>query len=186
MPVPRSGPFEVRLCSNAKIFYLRPMINGIFLALGSNLGNRTANLEQARKKIEQRGIAIYAASGIYETEPWGIREQPAYLNQALQVRTAQTPSELLKTILAIEVEMGRVRDPNTPWQARTIDIDLLLFNQQIIQNKELTLPHPHLHERNFVLYPLVEIAEPFEHPVLKKTIGELLWECNDLLEVVLL
>jgi 2-amino-4-hydroxy-6-hydroxymethyldihydropteridine diphosphokinase len=162
------------------------MKNGIFICLGANLGDRAVQLETARQKIEARGISIYAQSGIYETEPWGLRDQPSYLNQVIQVRTALAPQALMETLLDIEREMGREREPNAPNRPRTIDLDLLLYNQQVERTPALTLPHPRLHERNFVLYPLVQIAEPFEHPVLKKTIGELLWACNDPSEVILL
>jgi 2-amino-4-hydroxy-6-hydroxymethyldihydropteridine diphosphokinase len=162
------------------------MKNGIFISIGANLGDRAAQLEAARQKIEARGISIYARSGIYETEPWGMRDQPSFLNQVVQVRTALAPQQLMETLLDIEREMGRVREPGAPNRPRTIDLDLLLYNQQVLHSPVLTLPHPRLHERNFVLFPLVQIAEPFEHPVLKKTIGDLLWACNDPSEVILL
>ena len=162
------------------------MKNGIFLSLGTNLGDRAAHLRTAEEKLVGRGIEIVGRSGVYETEPWGLREQPPFLNTVLQVRTALVPAALMEALLSIEREMGRQRDSSAPNAPRTIDLDLLFYHQQVMATPALALPHPRLHERNFVLYPLVELAEPFEHPVLKKTVGELLWACTDPSEVILI
>jgi 2-amino-4-hydroxy-6-hydroxymethyldihydropteridine diphosphokinase len=162
------------------------MKNGIFVALGANLGDRSAQLRTAIQKISARGISVLSRSGVYETEPWGNRDQPAYLNQVIQVATALTPPQLMEVLLEIEREMGRDRSAEKRNAPRTMDLDLLFYHQQVLRTPALTLPHPRLHERNFVLYPLVEVAEPFEHPVLKKTVGDLLWVCKDPSEVILL
>lgn len=141
-------------------------------------------LEQALQRLEQSGVSIKAQSSLYETAPWGVDEQPAYLNQVLEVATDQTPLQLLNLILEIEKALGRER--KVKWAARTLDIDILYFDDKVVTSPELTLPHPRLHERRFVLVPLCEIAPLLEHPVLKKNNLQLLEECPDQLQVYLL
>jgi 2-amino-4-hydroxy-6-hydroxymethyldihydropteridine diphosphokinase len=121
------------------------------------------------------------ASSIYETAAWGKNDQPAFLNQVLEIETALSPPQLLKTILAIEENIGRVRQEK--YGPRIIDIDILLFNDEVLHLPMLKIPHPQLQNRRFVLVPLAEIAPDLIHPVFKKTIAELLAICPDKLEV---
>jgi 2-amino-4-hydroxy-6-hydroxymethyldihydropteridine diphosphokinase len=154
------------------------------LLLGGNLGDRHANLAAARKLIGENIGTIVKMSSLYETEPWGKADQPAFLNQALEVATDLNAATLLERILSIEKKLGRLREDK--WSARTIDIDILFFDAKILNTKDLTLPHPHLHERNFVLVPMLEIAPNKQHPIFKKTIEELYEASKDDLEVTLL
>jgi 2-amino-4-hydroxy-6-hydroxymethyldihydropteridine diphosphokinase len=149
----------------------------IFLLLGSNLGMREKFLEEAENKIEQTIGAGIKKSSVYETEPWGNQNQPNFLNRVLQVQINLTPQELLKQILQIENEMGRVRTGK--WQERKIDIDILFFGDKIIDSNELKIPHPVLHQRKFVLIPMAELEADFMHPGLKKSVWQLLDECTD-------
>ena len=151
--------------------------NPVFLLLGSNLGDRISNLEIARERIVVAIGQIIKCSSVYSTAPWGIANQPDFYNQVIQLSTALNPNEVLKSALAIEEEMGRIRI--VKWGPRLIDIDLLFYNQEIIESAELTLPHPGIPNRNFTLYPLVEIAPDFYHPVLNKPLTTILQECDD-------
>ena len=153
----------------------------IYLLLGSNLGDRVQLMQTAATHIEQRIGNVLRASSLYETAPWGGIAQPAFLNQVLEVRTALAPEEVLRIILEIEHESGRVRYER--WGARHLDIDILYFGQVSMDTPRLTVPHPRLHERRFTLVPLVEIAPDFMHPVLEKTNVELLEVCRDNEEV---
>ncbi|MCF0042376.1 2-amino-4-hydroxy-6-hydroxymethyldihydropteridine diphosphokinase [Dyadobacter fanqingshengii] len=149
----------------------------IFLSLGSNLGDRQAVLASAREQIAKRVGLISGESSLYETEPWGLADQPAFLNQVIRVETELAPDEVLRIILDIEHELGRVRYER--WGARVIDIDLLYYNALVLDSARLTLPHPRLQDRLFNLIPLVEIAPDFMNPLLKKTSLELLNLCTD-------
>lgn len=142
-----------------------------YLSLGSNLGDRAANLGEATRRVGELGTVL-AESSIYETEPVEVDAlQPWYFNSALVLSTEKTAQELMEGVLAIEHAMGRRRErPKAP---RLIDIDILLFDDQVVNTNGLTLPHPGLHQRRFVLQPLSEIAADVRHPVLKKTIREL-------------
>ncbi|MCE7067646.1 2-amino-4-hydroxy-6-hydroxymethyldihydropteridine diphosphokinase [Dyadobacter sp. CY326] len=151
--------------------------NGIFLLLGSNLGERALVLEAANQQIASRVGAIIAHSSVYETEPWGVADQPAFLNQVIRIESEFTPDEVLTILLDIEHELGRVRFER--WGARVIDIDLLYYNNLILDTARLTLPHPRLQDRLFTLIPLVEIAPDFVHPLLQKTSSQLLDLCTD-------
>ena len=142
-----------------------------FLSLGSNLGDRAKNLADAAKRIERFAL-VQKRSSLYETEPVGVREQPWFLNCVLQIETELEPVELLHALLNVERAMGRER--NVPKGPRNIDIDLLLYDDQIINTAELTLPHPAMHERRFALQPLAEIAPGALHPTLRKTAFQLL------------
>jgi 2-amino-4-hydroxy-6-hydroxymethyldihydropteridine diphosphokinase len=135
--------------------------------IGGNIGNRLANLENARNSIDLKCGPIQKQSSIFETEAWGMKDQPAFYNQALCIETALNPQDLMAMLLAIEVSMGRER--LIPLGPRTIDLDIIYYNQTIIDMTGLIIPHPRLALRNFVLAPLVEIAPDFEHPILKKT-----------------
>lgn len=149
----------------------------IFLSLGSNLGDRQAVLALAREQIAKRVGAVSSESSVYETEPWGVADQPAFLNQVIRAETTLAPEEVLRIILDIEHELGRVRYER--WGARVIDIDLLYYNALVLDSARLTLPHPRLQDRLFNLIPLAEIAPGFVHPSLKKTSLELLESCTD-------
>ena len=142
-----------------------------YIQLGTNLGERLANLEQARQQIINLPSAILKESSIYETEAWGIKEQPAFLNQVILITTHIQPEELLQAFLVIERKMGRERIHK--WRERLIDIDILFYNDLILKTEILTIPHPFIQKRNFVLAPLQEIAPDFIHPQLKKTMWEL-------------
>lgn len=155
----------------------------VYLLLGSNIGSRNANLRRARQLIGQRVGPLCHQSALYETEPWGVRDQPLYLNQALSVATTLKPRELLRTLKAIEAEMGRTRGAR--WHARLIDIDILLFGQLVYAENGLQIPHPGLPQRNFALIPLMEIAGQVMHPTRGLTIEELYWASRDPLEVYL-
>jgi 2-amino-4-hydroxy-6-hydroxymethyldihydropteridine diphosphokinase len=141
-----------------------------YLSLGSNVGDRSANLNAAIDRIASLGKVI-AVSSFYETEPVEFAAQPWFLNCAVALDTEKMPRQLLAAILAIEKDMGRRRVQKKG--PRTLDIDILLFGNSTIQAKGLTIPHPSMHERRFVLAPLAEIAAEARHPVFKRTIGEL-------------
>lgn len=153
----------------------------VYLLLGGNLGNRTAYLQQARESIAAQVGSITNSSKLYETAAWGKTDQPAFLNQVLEVQTELTPEQVLQRINLIEHELGRVRQEH--WGARVIDIDILFYDSLVLQSQRLTIPHPQLHLRRFTLMPLAELAPHLAHPVLKKSIAELLLECPDKLEV---
>jgi len=157
-------------------------LNKVYLSIGGNLGKRKANLAKAVFLIEQQIGAIVALSHLYETKAWGVENQPDFLNQALIVNTSFSPEKVLAYALSIETKMGRKREQK--WYTRLIDIDLLFFEQAIINTEDLTLPHPYLAERNFVLTPLAQIAPDFIHPILKKSIKDLLKDCRDTLPVI--
>lgn len=159
------------------------MKKDVFISLGSNLGDRAENLKKALHAIELDVGTIVKRSSQYETKPWGNSNQPDFFNQVILVHSAKSPEDCLFALSAIEQQMGRKREEK--WGARIIDLDLLYANDLIIQAKKLTLPHPGIALRRFVLVPLVEIAPDFVHPVLRKDHRQLLSECPDSLEVKL-
>ena len=158
-------------------------MNSAYLILGSNIGNSWEILAKANDLIKSEAGEIIKKSSVYESAAWGNKNQPNFLNQALCVSTKLSAIALLKTLLVIEQQLGRVRD-GSKWMARSIDIDILFYNADIISTEELKIPHPYIHERRFVLLPLQEIAGEFIHPQHKKSIAKLLVECPDKLEVV--
>jgi 2-amino-4-hydroxy-6-hydroxymethyldihydropteridine diphosphokinase len=144
-----------------------------FIGLGSNLGDRRANLQAAVRALAEHG-ALCAISSVYATAPVGVGEQPEFLNAALQLSTALAPEALLGALLAIERTLGRDRSQAPPKGPRTLDLDLLLYGDRVLELPGLTLPHPSLHLRRFVLAPLAEIAPTLRHPVLDRTMQQLL------------
>lgn len=159
--------------------------NVVYLQTGTNLGNRLENLTKVNTFIKQYVGKIKAISQVYETEAWGVEEQPNFYNQVLEVVTDLPPEMVLEKILWIESEyFNRARTEK--WAARIIDIDILLYNDLVIDTADLIIPHPYLHQRNFVLIPLMEIAGEIQHPILETTIEALYWASDDKLEVFLL
>lgn len=156
-------------------------MNNAYLLIGGNLGNRQENLATARLFIGKHCGQITRESSIYETAAWGKTDQPGFLNQALEVITELNARQLMRRILKVEKIMGRVRKEKLG--PRLIDIDVLLFNDEIQNISFLKLPHPEMQHRRFVLIPLAEIAAQVVHPVLKKNISQLLHDCPDELEV---
>ena len=156
-------------------------MNIVYLMTGGNVGNRQQYLENAALLIETACGKITRRSALYETAAWGKTDQAAFLNQALELSTLLDPGELMKALLLIEQKTGRERSEK--YGPRTIDIDILLFNSAIVQSALVTVPHPQMANRRFVLVPLNEIAAGYIHPILKKSISQLLAICPDTLPV---
>ena len=148
----------------------------IYLGLGTNLGDRAANLQAAVAGLA-KNLQVTAVSPIYETPPWGITDQPDFLNMCLTAETDLPPHELLALLKKLEKEIGRVSGER--WGPRLIDIDLLFYTHQIIETEKLTIPHPEMPERAFVLRPLADIAANFVHPVIGETIAALAAKVDD-------
>lgn len=156
-------------------------MNNVYLLLGSNLAGPALQLDLAKEYIAAAIGSIVQQSSIYQTAAWGKTDQPDFLNQVLVVQTMLTPEKILDQIFTIEKKMGRIRtEKNAP---RIIDIDILFYNNEIIETKHLSVPHPSLQNRRFVLVPLDELAPDLIHPVSNKTIHALLMECTDELVV---
>lgn len=166
----------------------------IYLSLGSNLGNRSKNLSTAIQMLEEVGFNVKKVSSLYETAPWpvrdkslnglkGVTEQPDFLNLVLKGETKLSPEELLKEIKLVEKTMGR--ETSEKWGPRIIDIDILFYKKEIFDTPSLTIPHPQLHNRAFVLVPLKEIAPKLIHPLLKKTVQQMLDNLSDNSSIVL-
>ena len=156
-------------------------MNKVYLLIGGNMGDRMANLSLAMEAIEKEIGPIQQMSSIYETAAWGNTQQPDFLNQALLVHTHWDALKVMTCLLTIEKQMGRER--SVPMGPRTIELDIIYFNEEILDLPALTIPHPRLAERKFVLLPLTEIAPAYIHPVFNKSNACLLKECGDSLAV---
>lgn len=156
-------------------------MHSVFLLTGSNLGNRNEQLSNAILELEAHVGTIVHSSSVFETEAWGKEGLPPHLNQAILIKTSLEPLALLQSIHTIEERLGRVRQEK--WGVRVIDIDIIYFDDQIIDLPQLIVPHPLLQERNFVLAPLCQIAPDFLHPVFLKTNMELLQQSQDNMKV---
>ena len=157
-------------------------MNRVYLSLGSNLGDRAANLRRALRTLGEAGARIRRVSSFYKTEPVDFRPQPWFVNCVAEVDTELTPLRLLKTIKSIERAMGR--RPGRPKGARPIDIDILLYDNVVARSPALTIPHQRLAERRFVLVPLRELAPTVRHPVTQRTVLEMLGDTRDSSRVV--
>ncbi|MFZ3122129.1 MAG: 2-amino-4-hydroxy-6-hydroxymethyldihydropteridine diphosphokinase [Thermodesulfovibrionales bacterium] len=147
-----------------------------YISIGSNLGDREENCRQAIKLIEKNGIVVRKQSRMYETEPWGVKDQPKFINMAIEAETDKKPEELLRVLEETEKEIGRTE--TVKWGPRVIDLDILFYDDLILKTQDLEIPHPYMHERAFVLKPLCEIAPDKKHPVIKKTVKQMLKNLN--------
>lgn len=153
-------------------------INTVFIELGSNQGNRYELLQHAIQLLQKEGCKLLQQSSIYETPPWGFEAEQNFYNMVIKLATSKNAFELLHVLMEIETKLGRTRGIER-YSSRTIDLDILFFNDEIIESTELSIPHERLHLRNFVLEPLNEISQDLVHPVFNKTINELMKQCTD-------
>jgi 2-amino-4-hydroxy-6-hydroxymethyldihydropteridine diphosphokinase len=153
-------------------------MNQVYLLIGGNLNNRLELLAQAKESIVKDIGGCIMESSVYESEPWGFLSDQNFLNQVLILNTKLDPIEVLNECQKIENKLGRIRE-SANYSSRTMDIDLLFYNNEIISNPRLTVPHEHLYKRRFTLEPLVELTPDFMHPVFEKSLAKLLIECSD-------
>lgn len=160
-------------------------MNVVYLCLGGNIGDRKKALASAVFLIRERVGEVISQSNLYETEAWGVTNQAAYLNQCICINTSLTAEELIAALLNVEKDLGRVRDVYHAYEPRTVDIDILFFNNLVLNANHLIIPHPRMHLRKFVLIPLMEIAPDLLHPVFDIRVKELLLQTTDNSEVKL-
>ncbi len=160
------------------------MRNKVTIGLGGNLGDVKKTLLETIELISTKIGKIHSTSSVYQTQAWGVEDQPSFLNQVVVAETALTPLEVLDCCLEIEQELGRDRINGTKWGERVIDVDVLFYASLLIDLPTLKVPHPHIQDRNFVLVPLMEIAPDFVHPQLKKTPQELKEVSTDKMTVI--
>jgi len=152
----------------------------VYIILGSNIGDKKSYIDKACSIISEEIGMIVLYSSYYQTSPWGFQSDDEFLNRAICVKSSLEPSDVMKTLLSIETKLGRVRQiHDVGYQSRTIDLDILLIDDLIIETELLEVPHPRMKERRFVLKPLSEIAGEFVHPIYKSTISHLLSICTD-------
>jgi 2-amino-4-hydroxy-6-hydroxymethyldihydropteridine diphosphokinase len=154
-------------------------MNSIYILQGSNEGNSQEFLNLSRIEIERQIGKIVQQSSIYESEPWGFEARQWFLNRVLIVESNYAPQDILNKLLAIELEFGRIRAKDGKYHSRTLDLDILFINNEVLNLPELIIPHPQIQNRRFTLLPLAEIASNFIHPILHKSISELLLQCDD-------
>jgi 2-amino-4-hydroxy-6-hydroxymethyldihydropteridine diphosphokinase len=165
----------------ARFSFVTTFMCQVYLGLGTNLGDRLKNLEIAITSIAEKVGEPYAYSSIYQTAAWGNTNQPDFLNMVVGVKTNLKPENLLETTQQIELQMGRERKEH--WGERIIDIDILFYEEIVLLSGNLSIPHPYIVDRKFVLAPLIELIPDFKHPILKQTVEELYLNCEDRMEV---
>lgn len=156
-------------------------MNTAYLLIGGNVGDRAANLQTALRRIAETCGTINSTSSLYETAAWGNTDQPSFYNQAVVVTTPLSPEGLMDQLLDIELEMGRIRTQK--YGPRTIDLDILMIDDLVLNTEKLTIPHPQMHNRRFALLPLIEVAPTLIHPLFDQSIEVLLQNCPDTLDV---
>lgn len=144
----------------------------VYIGIGSNLGRRKKNCLMAVELLKGKGVRVAKESSLYETEPWGVKDQPAFINMVIEAQTDLSPEMLLSLVKDIEYEIGRSRTRR--WGPRKIDLDILLYGDMVINTPDLVIPHPYMHERQFVMRPLSEIAPDLIHPIIKKKMRDIL------------
>ncbi len=161
----------------------QPLTKIVYLSLGSNQGDRIGNLHKAVEAIDNQVGKVLEISSYYETEPWGFTDNTNFINQVAKIQSNLSAEQILKVTQSIEQQLGRKRIvSNQRYSSRKIDIDILFADDLVINTENLTIPHLHIHKRNFVLLPMSEISPEFVHPIMKKTISQLCKECDDTME----